>query len=56
MFRDVKEHVLNLDNFAHVHPVVLIDEAHLLSTEILSEIRLLTNFSVDSFNALIVIL
>ena len=62
MFRDVKEHVLNLNNSAHVHPVLLIDEAHLLrnypcfchdhagfraggkllSTEILSEIRLLT--------------
>ena len=26
-------------NSAHVHPVLLIDEAHLLSTEILSEIR-----------------
>ena len=43
-------------NSAHVHPVLLIDEAHLLSTEILSEIRLLTNFHVDSFNALTVIL
>ena len=56
MFRDIKEHVLGLNNSAHVHPVLLIDEAHLLSTEILSEIRLLTNFSVDSFNALTVIL
>ena len=56
MFRDIKEHVLNLNNSAHVHPVLLIDEAHLLSTEILSEIRLLTNFSVDSFNALTVLL
>ena len=56
MFRDIKEHVLSLNNSAHVHPVLLIDEAHLLSTEILSEIRLLTNFSVDSFNALTVIL
>ena len=36
--------------------MLLIDEAHLLSTEILSEIRLLTNFQVDSFNALTVIL
>ena len=44
------------NNSAHVHPVLLIDEAHLLSTEILSEIRLLTNFQVDSFNALTVIL
>ena len=39
---DIKQHVLTLNNSAHVHPVLLIDEAHLLSTEILSEIRLLT--------------
>ena len=56
MFRDIKQHVLTLNNSAHVHPVLLIDEAHLLSTEILSEIRLLTNFHVDSLNALTVIL
>ena len=42
MFRDIKQHVLGLNNSAHIHPVLLIDEAHLLSTEILSEIRLLT--------------
>ncbi len=35
MFRDIKEHVLAMANSAHVHPVLLIDEAHLLSTEIL---------------------
>ena len=56
MFRDLKQHILSLNNSSHVHPVLLIDEAHLLSTEILSEIRLLTNFHVDSFNALTVIL
>ena len=33
VFRDIKEHVLNLNNSAHVHPVLLIDEAHLLSTD-----------------------
>ena len=47
MFRDIKQHVLNLNNSAHVHPVLLIDEAHLLSTEILSEIRLLTPMPTD---------
>ena len=29
MFRDIKEHVLAMANSAHVHPVLLIDEAHL---------------------------
>ena len=32
------------------------DEAHLLSPDILAEIRLLVNFEIDSFNALTVIL
>lgn len=56
MFRDIKDHVLAMNNTSHVHPVLLIDEAHLLGPEILAEIRLLTNFRLDSFNALTVIL
>lgn len=34
----------------------MIDEAHLLSNEILCDIRLLTNFEIDSINALTVLL
>ena len=36
--------------------LLLIDESHLLSNDILAEIRLLTNFRFDSLNALTVIL
>jgi type II secretory pathway predicted ATPase ExeA len=36
--------------------VLIIDEAHLLNNEILAEIRLLTNFNIDSLNALTVLL
>jgi general secretion pathway protein A len=56
MFRDLKEHILSMNNSRHVHPVLIIDEAHLLNNEILAEIRLLTNFNIDSLNALTVIL
>lgn len=56
MFRELKEHVISMNNSAHVHPVLLIDEAHLLNNDILSEIRLLTNYQIDSLNALTVIL
>ena len=56
MFRDIKDHVLSMNNSAHVHPVLLIDEAHLLSPDILAEIRLLVNFEIDSLNALTIIL
>ncbi len=45
-----------MNNSRHVHPVLIIDEAHLLNNEILAEIRLLTNFNIDSLNALTVLL
>jgi type II secretory pathway predicted ATPase ExeA len=48
MFRDLKEHILSMNSSRHVHPVLLIDEAHMLNNEILAEIRLLTNFHFDS--------
>jgi type II secretory pathway predicted ATPase ExeA len=56
MFRNLKDHVLSMNNTAHVHPVLLVDEAHLLNNDILAEIRLLTNYQIDSMNALSVIL
>jgi type II secretory pathway predicted ATPase ExeA len=56
MFREIKEHVLSLNSSSHLHPILAIDEAHLLSGDILAEIRLLTNFHIDSLNALTVIL
>jgi general secretion pathway protein A len=56
MFRELQSHILILATVSHVHPVLAIDEAHLLSNDILAEIRLLTNFRLDSLNALTVIL
>jgi len=56
MFRAVKEHILSMQTASHIHPILLIDEAHLLSNDILAEIRLLTNFNIDSLNALTVVL
>jgi type II secretory pathway predicted ATPase ExeA len=56
MFRELQSHILTLATVSHVHPVLAIDEAHLLSNDMLAEIRLLTNFRLDSLNALTVIL
>lgn len=56
MFRDLQQHILSLNSGSHIHPVLLLDEAHLLGVDILAEIRLLTNFRFDSLNALTVIL
>ena len=56
MFRSIKEHILTLQTSSRIHPVLIIDEAHLLNNDILAEIRLLTNFHTDSLNALTVLL
>jgi general secretion pathway protein A len=56
MFRELKDHILAMSTNAHIHPVLLIDEAHLLNNDILAEIRLLTNYQIDSLNALTVVL
>jgi len=56
MFRELKDHVLSMNSSSHVHPVLLVDESHLLNNQILAEMRLLTNFHIDSLNALTVLL
>lgn len=56
MFRDLKDRILSLNNSSHIHPLLVLDDSHLLCTEILQEIRLLTNFQIDSYNALTVLL
>ena len=56
MFRMIQERILSLAKSDRIHCVLLIDEAHHLATDILKEIRLLTNFEVDSYNALTVLL
>jgi type II secretory pathway predicted ATPase ExeA len=56
MFRAAKERIYSLHTSEKIHPVLIIDEAHLLSHDVLQEIRLLTNFEIDSINALTVLL
>lgn len=56
MHRNIKDRILSLNRNDRIHPVLFVDEAHLLRNDILQEIRLLTNFEVDSFNALSVLL
>ena len=56
MFRSAKERILSLNKSSHIHPILVLDDAHLLCVEILKEIRLLTNFEIDSYNALTVML
>jgi general secretion pathway protein A len=56
MFRVIKEHILSMQKSSRIHPVLIIDESHLLNNDILAEIRMLTNFNLDSLNALTVLL
>jgi type II secretory pathway predicted ATPase ExeA len=56
MFRLLKDTFEQMNHSSRIHPVLIIDEAHLLCNDILQEIRLLTNFKVDSYNGLTVLL
>jgi len=56
MFRLIKERIWSLHKSNRIHPVLFIDEAHLLRNEILAELRLLANFEIDSYNALTIVL
>lgn len=56
MFRNLKEHILSLNKAQNIHPVLILDEAHYLNYDILQELRMLTNFEIDSLNAMTVLL
>ncbi len=56
LFRGLKDRIITLNKSSRIHPILIIDEADKLSIDILSELRLLTNFEYDSYNALTVIL
>jgi len=56
MFRAVQERIHSLHRSSRIHTVLIVDEAHLLSNEILKELRLLANFEVDSVNAMTILL
>jgi len=56
MFRLIQERVLSLNRSNRIHPVLLVDESQYMANPLLQEIRLLTNFEIDSYNALTVLL
>ena len=47
----IQERVLSLNRSNRIHPILLIDEAQYLSNAILQELRLLTNFEIDSYTS-----
>jgi type II secretory pathway predicted ATPase ExeA len=56
LFRAVQDHVLALHRSNKIHPVLIIDEAHCLSNDILIELRQLLNFQYDSETCMSILL
>jgi len=56
LFRAVQDHVIALHRSNKIHPVLIIDEAHCLSNDILIELRQLLNFQYDSETCMSIIL
>ncbi len=56
MFRQVQEQIEDLADEQKIHPVLIIDESHLLPTGMLEQLHLLLNYRMDSRAFLSVIL
>lgn len=56
LYRAVHDRILSLHRQSRIHTVVILDEAHLLSNDVLKELRLLANYEVDSLNAMTILL
>lgn len=56
LFRQIRNEVSRLCAENRVRPVLIVDEAHHLRTDLLEDLRLLTNYAMDSENRLTVIL
>jgi type II secretory pathway predicted ATPase ExeA len=53
---EVKDRILKLSRGQKVQPVLVVDDAHLLPTHVLDELRLLTSFDADSRDDLTMVL
>jgi general secretion pathway protein A len=56
LYRAIRSEVLRLCAESHLRPLLLVDEAHHLRSDVLEELRLLTNYQMDSENRLCLIL
>ena len=54
--RETKEHIVKLSRTQKLRPLLVIDDAHLLPTGFLEEIRLLTSFDADGTDDLTVVI
>ena len=56
MFHQIQTSITTLYNDQRITPVIIIDEAHMMSTAILDDLRMLFNFNMDSSTPFILIL
>jgi type II secretory pathway predicted ATPase ExeA len=56
VYRQIRQEVSRLCIDAHVSPLLIIDEAHRLRNDVIEELRLLTNYAMDSENRLCLLL
>lgn len=56
LFRQIRDEVTRLCNENRLRPVLIVDEAHHLRTDLLEDLRLLTNYAMDSENRLTLVL
>jgi len=56
LFRQIRAEVSRLCAENRLRPVLIVDEAHHLRTDLLEDLRLLTNYAMDSENRLTVVL
>ncbi len=56
VFRQIRAEVSRLCSENRLRPILIVDEAHHLRMELLEELRLLTNYAMDSENRLTVVL
>ena len=56
LFRQIRNEVTRLCGEAKQKPVLIVDEAHHLRSDVLEDLRLLTNYAMDSDNRLCLVL
>jgi type II secretory pathway predicted ATPase ExeA len=56
VIREIKDRILKLSRGQKVQPILVVDDAHLLPTHVLDDLRLLTSFDADSRDDLTMVL
>jgi type II secretory pathway predicted ATPase ExeA len=56
LYRQIKNEVTRLCGEARCRPILIVDEAHNLRSEVLEDLRLLTNYQMDAENRLCLLL